>query len=191
MLHYASALANLDHWMNQQLALTLLTTENSKILVQLTKLLATYNCQIQSSRITTLGSELGMLLLLSAPWNELAKLETHLPEFAQKHNVLLHFQRTQPKTAEGSKWIPYTVELIAHDNTGIIETIIEFFTEAGITIYEVQNNTYMTNPLNIPMFSLAMRILVPADTQLSELREKFSIVCDFLNIDAYLEPERT
>lgn len=191
MLHYASALAKLDHGMNQQLALTLLTTDNSKILAQLTKLLATYNCQIQSSRMVTLGSELGMLLLLDAPWNELAKLESHLPEFAQKHNILLHSQRTQAKIPDTGKWIPYTVELIAHDSNGIIETIVEFFHEAGISIYEIQNNTYMTNPLGIPMFSLAMRILVPADTQLSELREKFGIVCDFLNIDAYLEPERT
>jgi glycine cleavage system transcriptional repressor len=54
----------------------------------------------------------------------------------------------------------------------------------------MQNNSYVSNPQQITMFSLAMRILIPADIQLSDLREQFVAMCDTLNVDAYLEPER-
>ncbi|MFN7097456.1 MAG: glycine cleavage system protein R [Gammaproteobacteria bacterium] len=176
--------------MTQHLVLTILTHDQPNTLAQLTQFLASHHCQIQSSRMLVLGEEFAMLILINGPWNQIAKLETHLPDFATKHDLTVQFKRTELHQLDKKKWIPYSVELISHDSNGIIETICSFFTDAGAVIYEVQNNNYTANPVGIPMFSLAMRILVPADSQLSDLRERFINICDFLNVDAYLEPER-
>jgi glycine cleavage system transcriptional repressor len=176
--------------MNQHLALTVLTHDQPNTLAQLTEFLASHHCQIHSSRMLVLGGEFAMLLLIAGPWNEIAKLESHLPEFSTKHDLIVQFKRTELQHHDNQKWIPYSVELIAHDCDGLIETMSSFFTDLGAVIYEVHNNHYTANPIGIPMFSLAMRILVPADTQLSDLRERFINICDFLNVDAYLEPER-
>lgn len=176
--------------MNQYLALTVLTHDQPNTLAQITEFLASHKCQIHSSRMLVLGTEFAMLLLIAGPWNGVAKLEAHLPDFSAKHDLTVQFKRTELPQLDNQKWIPYSVELIAHDSNGIIETISSFFTEMGAVIYEVHNNHYTANPVGIPMFSLAMRILVSADIQLSDLRERFINICDFLNVDAYLEPER-
>lgn len=176
--------------MNQYLALTILAPDQPHILAQCTQFFATYHCQVHSSRMLALGNSIALLILLHGSWSEIAKLETHLPLLEQKHNVLVRHQRTQLKEIDNQQWIPYSVELIAHDGSGLTETISTFFTDIGAYIYEMQNNSYVSNPQQITMFSLAMRILIPADIQLSDLREQFVAMCDTLNVDAYLEPER-
>lgn len=181
----------MDMSMNQHLALTVLTSNQADTLAKFAQFLAIYHCQIKSSRMLLLGNEFAMLLLVKGPWNEIAKLETNLPDFAAKNDFLLQLKRTEVTPYDHAQWIPYSVELIAHDSNGIIETISSFFADMGAIVSEVYNNQYTANPSGIQMFSLAMRILIPADTQLSDLRDRFVTVCDFLNIDAYLEPERT
>lgn len=176
--------------MNQYLALTILAPDQPHILAQCTQFFAAFHCQVHSSRMLALGESIAFLVLLCGPWNEIAKLETHLPEFEKKYNVLIRQQRTQLKLHDDQQWIPYSVELIAHDGRGLAETISTFFSDIGAYIYEMQNNSYISNPQRITMFSLAMRILIPADIQLSDLREQFVAMCDTLNVDAYLEPER-
>jgi glycine cleavage system transcriptional repressor len=41
------------------------------------------------------------------------------------------------------------------------------------------------------MFSLTMSVNIPAATQISDLRERFILFCDDLNLDAIIEPEKT
>jgi glycine cleavage system transcriptional repressor len=176
--------------MDQYLALTILAPDQPHILAQCTQFFATYHCQVHSSRMLVLGESFALLVLLRGSWNEIAKLETHLPLLEQKYNILIRHQRTQLKQHEASKWIPYSVELISHDESGLTEAISTFFSDIGAYIYEMQNNSYISNPQHITMFSLAMRILIPVDIQLSDLREQFVAMCDTLNVDAYLEPER-
>lgn len=176
--------------MNQYLALTVLCPNKPDILVRLTQFFAASHCQILSSRMLAFGSQFTMLMLIAGPWNEIAKIETHLPEFAANNELTINYNRAELVQHEMQKWIPYTVELIAHESTGIIETICSFFADMDIIVYELHNNPYTANPLGIPMYALGLRILVPSDTQLSDLRERFITVCDFLNVDAYLEPER-
>ncbi len=176
--------------MNQYIALTILAPDQPHLLATCTQFFAQFDCQLESSRMLVLGDAMALLVLISGSWNQIAKLETHLPEFAQTYHLNIQFQRTQQKTFEGKTWIPYSVELIAHDSEGLTESISGFFTDIGAHIYEMQNNRYISNPQQIMMFSLSMHVLIPADLQLADLREQFVAMCDSLNVDAYLEPER-
>ncbi|MBY0545332.1 MAG: hypothetical protein K2Q14_07290 [Gammaproteobacteria bacterium] len=177
--------------MNQSLALTVLAQNTPDGFAQLTEFLASHHCHIESSRMLLLNNtEFAMLLLIDGPWNELAKLETRLPIFATQHDLLIQLKRVAALQEETRQWIPYSAELIARDSNGIIEAVSRFFTDEGAVIYESSDNRYKTHATGIIMYSLSFHLLIPADTQLSELRERFAALCDFLNIDAYLEPER-
>lgn len=176
--------------MNQHLALTVLTENQPDTLSLLTQFLGTHQAVIESCKLLILGSEFAMLILIKAPWNEIAKLETQLPIFANQHNFLVQFKRTEPPEIELLQWISYSAEFIAREPSNLLENVSQFFFDAGAQIYEISDNHYQANFAGMPMYSLALRVLIPADTLLSDLRERLVTLADFLNIDAYFEPER-
>lgn len=176
--------------MKQHLALTVLTENQIDTLSLLSQFLATHNASIHSTRMLVLGREFAMLLLIKAPWNEIAKLEIQLPVFADQHNFVVQHKRTEPSENDPQQWISYSAEFIARKPDNLMEAVSQFFLDAGAFIYEIHDNHYIANSGGMPMYSLALRVLIPADTLLSDMRERLVTLADFLNIDAYFEPER-
>lgn len=146
-------------------------------------------CNVADSRMTVLGGEFSLLMLLSGPWNAIAKLENQIGALQNRLGLMITSRRTEPRQIEG-ELLPYQVEVISLDHPGIVYKLAKFFSTRGINIEEMATNTYAAAHTGTPMFGVNMSVAVPADMHIARLREEFLDFCDELNLDAVIEPVR-
>src|SRR5262245_9713843 len=173
--------------MKQHLAISAIGSDRTGMVHDLTRIVADCGGSISESRMTTLGSEFAMLMMISGNWHSLARLETELKKLAESGSLSVQLRRTEQRPAR-SDMLPYSVDVVCLDQTGIVSNLSGFFSARGIDISELSTRSYAAAHTGAPMFSVQMIINVPSRIHLSGLREEFLEFCDHLNLDAILEP---
>lgn len=171
----------------EHLIIAAIGPNNPTTLNELTLLAAKNDCMIEEIRMTTLGTEMATIMLISGNWNTIAKVETAINSLNPP--LALITKRSKRATAS-EELLPYIAQIVATNRTGIIYEIINFFTSQNIVIDDMQTTTYVANLTAIEMLSLTMRIGITSNTSISDFREQFAVLCDELNIDGGLEPEK-
>lgn len=173
----------------EHLVITVMGPNSPKVISELALLAAKNDCNVEESRMTVMGSDIAIIMLVTGNWNTIAKLETSLPVLEKNHDLTVTFKRTQPY-ASVQPMLPYMVQIVGLDHSGIVFDIANFFANQNIAINDLQTNTYAANLTGAALLNLIMRVSVPADISISDLREQFALLCDDLNLDGILEPER-
>lgn len=125
-------------------------------------------------------------------WHALSKLEDSLPKLAKKHNFLLFLHRSATETPifeQRLSKIPYTVEWANLASAEVTLAFYDFFAGLNIEVYDIHLQNIYTNPLGIGVAVSTMRILLPMELDATDFREQFSLLCESMGIDAYLEPD--
>ncbi|MAD91848.1 MAG: glycine cleavage system protein R [Gammaproteobacteria bacterium] len=173
--------------MSQLIVISALGLDRTGIVQDLTKIILSCDGNIEESRMTTLGSEFAMLLLVSGNWTTLNKLEKGLKKLEEEKNLTISIRQTGNKLINDNK-MPYSVDIICLDQQGIVFNLAEFFSKQDVEITDVVTRSYSAAYTGSTMFAVQMSISIPATLQISRLREEFLEVCDLLNLDAILEP---
>jgi glycine cleavage system transcriptional repressor len=172
---------------NSHLVISALGNDRPGIVNQLSKAIYELDCNITDSRMTVLGGEFAVLLLVAGPWNQLAKLEDHVPELQEKLDLRVTTKRTEERTGNANL-LPYGVDVVSLDHPGIVYSLASFFSDKNINIEDMTTSSYAAAHTGTPMFSVRMSIGIPADIHIAALRDEFMEFCDSMNIDAVLEP---
>ncbi len=175
--------------MKKHLVISALGSDRPGIVNNLSKAILDCGCNIEDSRMTVLGGEFAVILLVSGHWSAVAKLENQMPALQKKLELTVTSKHTEPRPVR-SNMVPYMVDVVAMDHPGIVHDIAEFFAARNINIEEMNSLTYPAAHTGTPMFSLNMTISIPADINIGHLRHEFTDFCDALNLDATLEPAR-
>ncbi len=142
---------------------------------------------IVDSRMTVLGGEFAILLMVEGPWNAIAKIEHAIPELERQLGMTIVSKRTELRTTD-RQLLPYAVEVVALDHPGIVKQLASFFSERHINIEDLVTTSYAAAHTGTPMFAVHMTVGIPATIHLGTLRDEFTEYCDALNLDAVLEP---
>ncbi len=172
---------------NNLLVISALGEDRPGIVNELAKMVADTGCNIEDSRMTVLGGDFAIILLVDGRWNELAKLEAALPGLERRLGLAIVAKRTHPARREGNL-LPYSVEVVSLDHPGIVHQLANFFSSREINIRDMATTTYSATHTGTPMFSVQMTVDVPAAMHIARLREDFMDFCDQLNLDAIIEP---
>lgn len=173
--------------MKNHILLCALGADRPETLKQVTGRILDTGCNIEDSRISRLGSESVMTFLVSGTWDAIAKLEAALPRVAEQGNLQYLCRRTEVPALEGG-YLPYAVEVVAADRSGIVHHLAEFLTARGILIDNLASTRYTAVQTGTDMFSAHLSISIPADLHIAALRDEFMEFCDGLNLDAIIEP---
>lgn len=173
--------------MSQLIVISAIGTDRTGVVQDLSKAILSCGGNIEESRMTTLGSEFAMLLLVSGNWATLNKLEKGLEKLEVSSGLKISIRQTNNKPSVG-EYMPYAVDIVALDQQGIVYNLADFFTARGIEIADVATKSYAAAHTGSPMFAVQMAINVPSKVHVSQLREEFLEICDRLNLDAILEP---
>ena len=173
--------------MQNYLAITALGDNQPGIIEPLVKSIRDCGCNITDSRMSVLGDRFAMMLLLSGTWDTIAKMESSLQRLEQQLGIQLIAQRAQERRTD-TGLMPYAVEVVAVDQSGIVHEIANFFSDRGIKIEDMYSGIYTAAHTGTRMFSLHVTIGVPTDVSIAALRGEFMDFCDRLNLDAILEP---
>lgn len=176
--------------MSNQLVIAAVGPDRPGLVDDLSGWILDSGCNIADSRMTVLGGEFAVLLLVEGQWNSLAKLEDQHDQVAERLGMSLNLKRTEQKTSEAA-FLPYAVDVVALDHPGIVHNLASFFSKRGINIQDLTTSGYAAAHTGTQMFSVHICLDVPGDTHIAGLREEFLDFCDRLNLDAVIEPLKT
>lgn len=170
-----------------QLVLSAIGKDQTGIVDRLTRAIYDLELNICDSRMTVLGGEFAVQMLVEGAWNQIAMLETMLPELESKLGLTIHGKRTDIRITD-KRIRPYAADVVALDHPGIVHHLASFFSRHHINIEEMNTTSYAAAHTGTPMFAVHLQIGVPADIQIASLRDEFMDFCDSMNLDAVLEP---
>lgn len=169
------------------LVISALGEDRPGLVDELSQYILEYQGSIADSRMTVLGGHFAIILLVDGNWNNIAKLEDQLPAIGTRLGLTISLSRTTAKTA-GTSQLPYIVEVIALDHPGIVHKLASFFSKRNINIQDLSTSTYAAAHTGTQMFSVHIRLDIPATQSIAALRDEFMDFCDQLNLDAIIEP---
>lgn len=174
---------------SNNLVITALGSDRSGIVNDLSTLIANHHCNILDSRMTVLGGEFAIIMLVSGNTEGIAEIESQLASEAETLGLTTIIKRTSARTT-CTETIAYLAEVIAIDNPGIVSDIAGFFSSRTINIDDLTTGTYAAPHTGTQMFNLSMRVNIPTNQSLSQIKEDFLVFCDDRNLDASIEPMR-
>ena len=176
--------------MKQYIAISAIGNDRGGLVHDLSKVIADCGGNISESRMTALGSEFAVLMLIAGNWHSVARIETELKKLAETSGITLQVRRTDERAVREDQ-VPYSVDVVCLDQAGIVSALSGFFSARGIDISEMNTRSYPAPHTGAPMFGVFMIINVPSTIHLGALREEFMDMCDNLNLDAILEPVKS
>ncbi len=175
---------------NSHLILNAIGKNQLGITNAITKLCLKAKASIMDSRIANMGDECVISMLLAGSWGAIAKVETAIPNLEKKLGLHFTTRRTRLTTPE-EKYLQYTVQITTIDRLGIMHELTSFFYAQGISIEDINSETYIASRTNTTMFRLSMTINIPESAHIITLREQFITYCEEKNLDAILlEPQK-
>jgi glycine cleavage system transcriptional repressor len=175
--------------MKKYLVISALGKDRPGIVNELSKAILDCGGNVEDSRMSVLGGEFALILLISGSWNAIGKMEAMVPGLQKKLDLTVVAKHTEPRKA-GQNMMPYVVDVVAMDHPGIVHDAAEFFSSREINIEDMNTWTYAAAHTGTPMFALSMTVSVPTAQNIGRLRQEFTDFCDELNLDATLEPAR-
>ncbi len=176
--------------MEQLMVISAVGGDRTGVVHELTRVVLDCGGSIRESRMTTLGSEFAMLVLIAGNWHAISRMEQELARFAESSKLVIQIKRTEPKQL-ARELLPYAIDVVCIDQPGIVHNLAGFFAKQQIEIGEVTTRSYPAAHTGTPMFSVQMFVNIPASLHISRLREEFMDFCDQLNLDAIIEPVKS
>ena len=171
--------------MSEQLVITALGQDRPGIVDELSDALSSRQLNIEDSRMSVLGGEFAVMLLVSGSSEAIRDFLSGLPALEQSLGMKLLAKTTTPPAAK-TDLIPYRVEVVSMDHPGIVHDLARFFSRRNINIVDLETERHPAAHTGTPMFTMHMVIGVPADQPIARLRDEFVATCDELNLDATL-----
>ncbi len=173
--------------MKNFLVLSVLGAARADLMVGVFKAFKECGCNVEEGRMSHLGSEFALIVMLSGAWDAIAKIEDMLPKLEKKLDVSISSRRTNTRKSDREA-MPYAVEVVSVNRSGVVEDIADFFSTREIGIEDMFAGSYEANHTGTEMFSLHITISIPVDHSIASLRGEFMEFCDQLNIDSIMEP---
>jgi glycine cleavage system transcriptional repressor len=172
--------------MTAKLVISALGVDRPGLVDKLSNIIYDHALNIEDSRMTVLGGEFAILLLVAGEPSSLETLQSRRDEIEQALNMSLLMKPTT-ESISAADTIPCSVEVTSLDNPGIVHKITSFFSKRDINIVNLQTERYFAPHTGSPIFTLHMTIAISPATNIEELRDTFMDACDRLNLDAELK----
>jgi len=169
-----------------QLVISALGDDRPGIVDELSNTVYSQQLNIEDSRMTVLGGEFAILLLVSGSDTDIEKFCAQKALLEESLQMQILLKQTTPTEPDDSI-IPCQVDVAAMDHPGIVQNLASFFSDKQINIMNLDTDKYAAPHTGTPMFSLHMTIGIPADIAIAQLRDDFSLFCDERNLDAELK----
>jgi len=172
--------------LTKQLAITVIGPDRAGLVRDLSRIVTDAAGNILESRMIALGSEFAVLMLISGNWHAVAKIREKLDGLQKSGEMTITIRDSESRA--GVAAAPYVIDVVSLDHEGIVLGMSNFFAGRNLEIAELNTRRYNAPHTGAPMFSVQMTVNIPADVQVSALRDEFLEFCDRENLDAIMEP---
>ena len=165
------------------LVVNIIGPDKRGIVSNITEAVYDHHASIEESRMTRLGGEFAIIMLVSVPADQQETCCLALHEFeAQGLTVTSHETNlSRPEKFQG--FVPYEVSVWGADHSGIVHAVAEYLTDQNIQVEDVETHVTKAPITGTPLFSMNAVVQAPPELTLPELREKLEDVGDELGVD--------
>src|SRR5690349_16727556 len=110
----------------QFIIISAIGSDRTGLVYDLTRVVLDCSGNIVESRMSALGNEFAMLLLVSGNWATFAKLETELKRLGDSSGISISLRKTEPRAAR-TDVVTYSVDVVCLDQPGIVFNLSGFF----------------------------------------------------------------
>ena len=173
--------------MDTLLAVTAIGPDRTGLVRDLTTAISKAGGSILQSRMTTLGQEFAILALVTGNWHTINKVSGALETLNKDTELAISVRPTSQRERTATA-APYSIDIVAVDQEGIIANLASFFASKNIEIADLNTRQYNAPHTGADMFAIQLAINVPASSNFAALREEFHEYCEGQNLDAIIEP---
>ncbi len=169
--------------MQKNFVLTLTGPDRIGIVERMTGLLLGRGGNVETSRMTRLGGEFAILMLVSIPEDRLAGLDADLETLtAQGYKfTTTPTDRTYAESHPG--WLPYRIEVQGADHEGIIHEVAHYLSARGVNIESVDSETIPAPTTGSPLFAMTAQLAVPPGQAGQGWEAGLAEIGDRMNLD--------
>jgi glycine cleavage system transcriptional repressor len=149
--------------MRTYIVLTLTGKDRVGIVEEITELLLKLGGNVETSQMARLGGEFAILMLVSLPADQLAKLEQDAL-LLTRQGYKLTISQTEPDSAlSRAGWQGYQIKVEGADHEGIIHEIARSLAKCGISVETMETGTHPAPLSGTPLFTMTAQVVIPAD----------------------------
>ncbi|TNF35161.1 MAG: ACT domain-containing protein [Gammaproteobacteria bacterium] len=175
--------------MNDYVVLTAVGEDRPGLVDSLSSVLLENDLNIEDSRMSVLGGEFAIILLISGNSEAIRNIQQQKEQLEAALKLNLLIKATHKKTSKQG-FIPYQIRVIGMDHPGIVHRLARFLSQHNINIEDLDTESYPAPHTGTPMFAVNMVVEIPSDLAIRKLRDEFISLCDERNLDADFEPLR-
>jgi glycine cleavage system transcriptional repressor len=173
-----------------QLIITAVGPDRPGIVGELTALMHASGGNILDSRMVNLRGEFAMMILVELPDSAAAeRMAASLEQRGGSMGLRLSLVPQDPSALRAPKGgLPYRLKTYSMDQPGILARISAVLQSLGVNIEELEARQESAPFAGSPLFSTEMRLTVPPDVPLGQLRQRLEAAGNELNCDIDLDP---
>ncbi len=171
---------------DRKYVLTAVGPDRPGIVANLSGFLTNEGFNLEDSRMATLGGEFALILLLSKTHIGAREPKDFLVELESLTGMTVTMRETL--VPGGRPGIPYLVRGYAMDHPGIVHALAHEIAAVGANIEELETSTRPAPVTGTPLFDVRMRVSLPLQVSVHDLRKRLTEVADQRNIDISVEP---
>ncbi len=175
------------HAMKSFSVLTASGSDRVGIVDDLSAALFETGCNIEESRMSVLGGEFALVVLVSGEEDSVQKLLGSLSSLGARIGLELSGRATRPHVAN-PQGRPYGIECVSLDTPGIVHSVTGLLRRRGVNIDELETETTGAPFTGAPMFHMRITAIVPPEVPLGRLRSELSEIASAQDLDITVRP---
>ncbi|WP_298220344.1 ACT domain-containing protein [Halothiobacillus sp.] len=175
--------------MQTQLIVNLFGPMDASHLADLLALIQQQQCRAQDSHMLSFEQCMAVALRICGNWDRVSRVDSALREFAERGGIDIQIQHEQAEPRR-EPVLPYVVDAIGLESADLAAVITRFLARQEAGIRELSTRAYRPARSSERLIELRAQIEIPARCHLGQLKSDFFDLCDTLNLDAAIEPER-
>lgn len=170
-----------------QIIISAVGPDRPGIVGELTGHLHALGGNILDSRMVNFRGEFALMILLEIADDAASRLPRELPERGRQMglNLFITPQTASTRSAEGLR---YRLKTYSMDQPGIVSRLTNLLRQHQVNIEELVAHQESAAFAGSPLFVTEMRLTVPPQVAVRQLRVDLETLCNELNCDVDLEP---
>lgn len=173
--------------MTQSLVITAIGEDRPGIVNDLTEVLLDASLNIEDSRMTVLGGEFAIILLVTGDTGSISAVTADKEKLEKRLNLNLLIKPTGRKTPTDA-YSRYHIRVEGMDNPGIVHKLARYLSLQNINIVNLQTVSSHAPHTGTPIFTVNMQVDIPNAASIEAIEAGFIKTCDELSMDAEFTP---
>lgn len=175
-----------------ELVITAIGPDRPGLVGEVTGFLLAAGGNIADSRMVNLRGQFALVALVEGGAEVMDALRFAAQQAGKKSglHVVVNEQPAAGHRTRAVIGVPYHLKTYSLDQPGIVHQVTQLLCRHGVNIEELDTRLTSAPFDGTPLFTMDMRLTIPADVAINTLRSEIEGVCAKLNCDVDLEPAK-